>query len=117
MKAALIVVTVLAVLPLSAWSQSKPMAPPPNLPADLSQAEISKGIAGIKSRIDACAARSQVEGTVTVSVTVAGSGGVEDVKVKSSPDGALAACVVNAVKKAAFGRSLKGATFPYSFKF
>ena len=119
MKAALIAATLCAALPLLSWSQPKPkpLAPPPDLPAELSQAEISKGVAGIKSGIDACAARSQHQGTVTVSVKVTGSGAVDEVKVKSSPDGALAACVVNAVKKATFARTLKGGTFSYPFKF
>ena len=119
MKAALIAATLCAALPLLSWSQPKPkpLAPPPALPAELSQAEISKGVAGIKSRIDACAARSQAQGTVTVSVKVMGSGEVDEVKVKQTPDGSLGACVVNAMKKATFARSLKGASFPYSFKF
>ena len=117
MRTALILAMLCAALPLSAWSQSKPMAPPPNLPAELSQAEISKGVAGIKSGIDACAARSQAQGTVTVAVKVAGSGGVEEVKVKETPDGSLGACVVNAMKKATFGRTLKGGTFSHSFRF
>jgi len=117
MKAALIVATLCAALPLSAWSQLKPLAPPPALPAELSQAEISKGMARIKSKIDVCAARSQAQGTVTVAVKVTGSGVVDEVKVKQTPDSALAACVVGAVQKAAFARTQKGGTFSYPFRF
>src|SRR5688572_29155286 len=119
MKAALIVATLLVALPLSSWSQSKPkpLPPPPDLPAELSQAAISQGMARIKSGIDACAARSQHQGTVTVSVKVMGSGAVDEVKVKSSPDGALGACVARAVQKAAFARTVKGGTFTYPFRF
>jgi len=79
MKAALIVATLCAALPLSAWSQLKPLAPPPALPA--------------------------------------GSGAVDEVKVKQTPDSALAACVVGAVQKAAFARTQKGGTFSYPFRF
>jgi|SRR6187402_3205419 len=119
MKAALIAATLCAALPLASWSQSKPkpLAPPPELPAELSQAEISKGMARSKSKIDACAARSQAQGTVTVSVKVMGSGAVDEVKVKSTPDGSLGACVVRAVQGAAFGRTQKGGTFTHPFRF
>ena len=119
MKSALIAAALCAALPLSSWSQSnlKPLPPPPNLPAELSQADISRGMAGIKSRIDMCAAKSQAQGTVTVAVKVTGSGAVDDVKVKSTPDAALAVCVVKAVEKAAFARSVKGGAFSYSFRF
>jgi len=119
MKAALILATLLAVLPLSSWSQSKPkpLAPPPELPAELSQAAISSGMARIKSKIDACAAKSQAQGTVTVTVKVVGSGAVDDVKVKSTPDGSLGACVARAVQTAAFARTQKGGTFSYPFRF
>ena len=117
MKAALIVATLLAALPLSSWSQSKPLPQPPALPAELSQAEISKGMARIKPKIDACAAKSQHQGTVTVSVKVMGSGAVDEVKVKSTPDGSLGACVGAAVQKAAFARTQKGGTFSYPFRF
>ena len=117
MKAALIATMLFAALPLSAWSQSKPLAQPSAVPAELSQAAISKGMAGIKPRIDACAAKSQAQGTVSVSVKVTGSGAVDDVKVKSSPDPALAVCVAAAVQKATFAQTFKGGTFPYSFRF
>ena len=119
MKAALIVATLCAALPLSSWAQSKPkpLPPPVELPAELSQAEISKGMARIKSKIDACAARTQHQGTVTVSVKVMGSGAVDEAKVKSTPDGSLGACVVAAVKTAAFARTQKGGTISYSFRF
>ena len=117
MRAALINLTLCAALPLASWSQSKPLAPPPELPAELSQAEVSKGMARIKSRIDACAAKSQHQGTVTVSVKVMGSGAVDEVKVKSSPAPGLAVCVVAAVQKATFARTLKGGTVTHSFRF
>ena len=116
MKAALIAAILCAALPTSAWSQ-KPMAPPPELPAELSKGEQSKGMARIQSKISACAAKSQHQGTVEVVVEVMGSGGVDDVKVKSSPDPALAVCVAAAVQKAQFSRTQKGGTFSYSFRF
>ena len=119
MKAALIVATLCAALPLGAWSQSKPkpLTLPPERPAELSQAEISKGMARIKSRIDACAAKTQHQGTVTVSVKVTGSGVVDEVKAKSSPDPGLAVCVVAAVQKATFAPTQKGGAFSHSFRF
>ena len=117
MKAVLMVASLCAALPLASWSQSKPLPQPPNLPAQLSQAEIDKGMAGIMSRISACAAKSQAQGYVRVAVKVTGSGAVDEVKTKATPDAALAACVVKAVEKAAFTRSMNGATFNYSFKF
>ena len=117
MRAALIALTLCGALPMALWSQSKPLAPPPELPTELSQAEVAKGMARIKSRIDACAAKSQHQGTVTVSVKVMGSGAVDEVKVKSSPAPGLAVCVVAAVQKATFARTLKGGTVSYSFRF
>ena len=120
MKAALIAAILCAALPTSAWSQSKPskpMAPPPELPAELSKGEQSKGMARIQSKISDCAAKSQHQGTVEVSVKVTGSGGVDDVKVKSSPSPGLAVCVAAAVQKAQFSRTQKGGTFSYSFRF
>jgi TonB family protein len=119
MKAVLMAAALCAALPLTAWSQSKqkPLPPPPELPAELSQAEISKGMARIKSRIDACALKTQAQGTVTVAVKVTGSGAVDDVRVKSTPEGALGACVVKAVQNAAFARSVKGGAFSHSFRF
>ena len=116
MKASLIAMTLCAALPLSSWAL-KPLPPPVELPAELSQAEISKGMARIKPKIDACAAKSQAQGTVTVSVKVMGSGAVDDVKVKSTPDGSLGACVSRAVQTAAFARSQKGGTYSHSFRF
>lgn len=116
MKAALVFSLACAALPVSSWAQSK-LAQPAEIPAELSQAAISKGVAGIKSRIDACAAKSQAQGTVTVAVKVAGSGGVDSVKVKETPDGSLGACVVAAVQKATFARTMKGGTFSHSFRF
>ena len=119
MKSTLVAAMLCAALPLISWSQSKPkpLPPPVALPAELSQAEVSKGMARIKSKIDACAAKSQYQGTVTVSVKVMGSGAVDDVKVKSSPDGALGACVARAVQGAAFARTQKGGTVSHSFRF
>jgi TonB family protein len=119
MKPTLIALTLCAALSLPAWSQSKPkpLPPPVDLPAELSQAAINQGMARIKPKIDACAAKSQHQGTVTVSVKVMGSGGVDDVKVKSSPDGSLGACVARAVQTAAFARTQKGGTFSYPFRF
>ena len=116
MKAALIAATLAAALPLSAWPQ-KPLPPPSNMPDQLSQAELSKGMGRIKSRIDACAAKSQFQGTVTVAVKVAGSGAVDDVKVTQSPDPALAVCVAAAVQKATFTRTMKGGKLSHSFRF
>ena len=52
-----------------------------------------------------------------VSVKVMGSGAVDEVKVKSSPDGALGACVARAVQTAAFARTQKGGTLSHSFRF
>ena len=116
MKAALIAATLCAAFPLASWSQ-KPLPQPAAVPAELSQADISRGMGSIKSRIDACAAKSQAQGTVTVSVKAMGSGAVDEVKVKSSPDPALAVCVAAAVQKATFARTQKGGAFSYSFRF
>lgn len=118
MKPALIAATLLAVLPLSSRAVTfKDLPPPVQIPAELSKGEISKGMARIQPRIDACAAKTQYQGTVTVFVKVGGSGGVDDVKVRTSPEPGLGVCVANAVQKAAFGRSQKGGSFTHSFKF
>ena len=117
MKPTLIAAALLASFPLSSWAQSKPLSQPPPMPAELSQTDISRGMAGIKSGIDACASKSQHQGTVTVSVKVMGSGAVDEVKVKTSPAPGLAVCVAAAVQKAKFARTVKGGTFSHSFRF
>ena len=116
MKPTLIAATLLAVLPISALSQ-KPLPQPSAMPAELSQSDISRGMGSIKSKLDACAAKSQAQGNVTVRVKVTGSGGVDEVKVQSSPDPALAVCVAAAVQKATFARTQKGGSFSHSFRF
>ena len=61
--------------------------------------------------------QGQAQGTVTVSVKVTGSGAVDEVKVKARRTPGLAVCVAAAVQKATFARTLKGGTFPHSFRF
>ena len=118
MRPVLIAALLLAALPLPSWSVTfKDLPPPANIPAELSKGEISKGMARIQPGINNCAAKTQHQGTVTVWLKVNGSGGVDDVKVRTSPDPGLGVCVANAVQKAAFSRSQKGGSFTHSFRF
>ncbi|HVV82576.1 MAG TPA: GYF domain-containing protein [Kofleriaceae bacterium] len=94
-----------------------PPPPPSNLPEQLTKQDISDGIAKIRTRADACGAKSAAKGTVKVTVKVSGAGTVASVQVKESPDGALGSCVAAAVQKATFPKSQEGSTFTYPFKF
>jgi TonB family protein len=88
-----------------------------NLPEDLQKADISAGIAKVRSRVEGCAAKSNAKGTVKVSVKVAGNGSVSSVTVKQSPDSTLASCVQSAVTKATFTKTQHGGSFSYPFTF
>ena len=94
-----------------------PPAPVGDLADSLSKSDISTGIGKVRSKVDACAAKSTAKGTVKVSVKVSGGGTVASVTVKESPDGALGSCVAAAVQKATFTKTKEGATFSYPFKF
>ena len=94
-----------------------PSPPVGDLADSLSKSDISTGIGKVRSKVDACAAKSSAKGTVKVSVKVTGAGTVGSVTVKESPDGALGSCVAAAVQKATFTKTKEGATFSYPFKF
>ncbi len=90
-------------------------AKPPALPDSLDREAIVNGIAGARSRIDACGQQSSARGTVKVHVRVGSSGSVENVDVTSTPDPALGACVAAAVQKASFAPTQHGGAFSYPF--
>ncbi len=76
-----------------------------DLQEGLERAMISKGIADVKQRIMACGDGSTATGKVT------------SVDLDVSPDPDLGACVVAAVKKATFPKTVNGGSFSYPFIF
>ena len=64
-----------------------------------------------------CGEKSSVKGTVKIAVEVSAEGNVTGASVAETPDAALGACVVAAVKKATFPTTQNGGSFRYPFKF
>jgi TonB family protein len=83
----------------------------------LTRADISAGMAKVQSKAMGCSASSSAKGKVRVDIKVAGSGAVSGVTVLESPDPALGACVVSAVKKATFARTRTGGSFKIPYRF
>ena len=87
------------------------------LPESLDRAMISASVAAVRPRIAACADNSSAKGRVKVHVRVGSDGTVTSTSVSESPDGALAACVTEAVSHAVFPRTQNGGSFSYPFTF
>jgi TonB family protein len=87
------------------------------LPERLDRAMISRGVAPVKGRIQACGDRSSAKGIVKVSVKVTPDGRVSSATAKQSPDKALEACVVVAISRARFAATDEGGSFSYPFVF
>ena len=89
-----------------------------DLPTQLSEREIKKGMGSARSRVTLCGDKHPAKGTVKITVKVAPNGKISSVRVKSTPNSALGACVKSAVeRRAKFIETQKGRTFTYPFVF
>jgi TonB family protein len=87
------------------------------IPAELDKAMVRAGIEKVKPRVVACGERASDKGTVKVSVSVRPDGTVSNLSLVASPNPELGDCVVAAMKKAEFGKSVAGGSFVYPFVF
>jgi TonB family protein len=91
--------------------------PKGSVPDALDKAMVHAGIEKVKPKVVACGEKIAVKGTVKLAITVAPAGTISDISVSDSPDAALGDCVLAAVKRATFGKSVNGASFTYPFAF
>jgi TonB family protein len=91
--------------------------PKGTVPDALDKAMVKAGMEKVKPKVVSCGEKIAVKGTVKLAITVAPAGTISDISVESSPDAALGACVMAAVKRATFGKSVNGASFTYPFAF
>lgn len=89
---------------------------PAMAPEKLTRSEITAGVNKMRARITGCSSKGSGEVKVTVRVA-ADSGLVDQVSLKSAPNAALGACVVDAMKHAAFARGKETTVFIYPFVF
>ncbi|MDX2093560.1 MAG: TonB family protein [Kofleriaceae bacterium] len=87
------------------------------VPETLDKTMVRAGIEPVKPRVVKCGEQTKVAGTVRVSLSVSADGEVTNAALESSPDPALGRCVVEAMKRAKFGKTVNGATFTYPFAF
>jgi TonB family protein len=88
-----------------------------NIPEELDRAMVRAGVEKIKPAVVACGEKTGVKGTVKLSVSVTSEGNVKSADVAEAPDEALGSCVAAAMRKARFGKSVKGGSFTYPFVF
>jgi molybdenum cofactor biosynthesis protein B len=87
------------------------------VPETLDKTMVRAGIEPVKPRVVKCGETTKVSGTVRVSLSVSADGEVTNASLESSPDPTLGSCVVEAMKRAKFAKSVNGATFTYPFSF
>jgi outer membrane biosynthesis protein TonB len=91
--------------------------PKGEVPDALDKAMVKAGIEKVKPKVVACGEKIAAKGTVKLAITVAPEGGISAISVSEAPDAALGDCVLAAVKRATFGKSVNGASFTYPFAF
>ena len=87
------------------------------VPDSLDKTMVRAGIENVKPAVIACGEKHAAKGTVKLAITVAPEGNVTDISVADTPDAALGDCVLAAVKRASFGKSVNGASFTFPFAF
>jgi outer membrane biosynthesis protein TonB len=87
------------------------------LPAELDKSMVRAGIEKVKARVVACGEKASDKGMVKVAVSVRPDGSVSEASIVAAPSPALGDCVIAAMKKAAFGKSVGGGSFTYPFSF
>jgi hypothetical protein len=83
---------------------------------ELDRSMISAGVASVKAAVRSCG-DATTKGVVKVTVEVADTGIVRNVRVLSTPDAKLGQCVAGAVQQAVFARTVNGGSFSYPFVF
>jgi TonB family protein len=91
--------------------------PKNEVPDALDKSMVIAGIEKVKPKVIACGEKIAAKGTVKLAITVAPGGNVSDISVSEAPDPALGQCVLAAVKRASFGKSVNGASFTFPFAF
>jgi hypothetical protein len=84
---------------------------------ELSRADISAGIAKVKSQVMLCEQHARAGGKLTARVQVAPDGTVGSVTITKTPNDAVTRCVLPVLSGAKFAKSTKGSTFSYPFVF
>jgi TonB family protein len=87
------------------------------IPDGLDRAMVKAGVETVKPKIVTCGEQNGAKGTVRLAVTVDDAGRVTSASVIETPDTALGECVVGAMRKAKFGKSVNGGEFNYPFVF
>jgi molybdopterin biosynthesis enzyme MoaB len=91
--------------------------PKGTVPDSLDKAMVKAGIEKVKPKVVACGEKIAAKGIVKLAITVAPEGNISDISVADAPDAALGDCVLAAVKRATFAKSVNGASFTYPFAF
>jgi TonB family protein len=91
--------------------------PKNEVPDSLDKSMVKAGIEKVKPKVVACGEKIAAKGMVKLAITVGPEGNISDISVSESPDPALGECVLAAVKRASFGKSVNGASFTYPFAF
>src|SRR5436853_4240501 len=90
------------------------------VPETLSQEQIDAGMAKVRPRADACAAKGgQYKGRMVIAVKVGPSGEVQSASVaQSAPtNAAVGSCIAGATRSTSFAASKNGTSFQYPFQF
>ena len=100
------------------WEPRAPSARPATaMPGELDRGMVMAGMDKMKPVVIRCGEKWSATGTVKLSVQVDGDGHVTDVSVLATPDAGLGNCVMAAIRKATFGKSVNGGSFKYPFAF
>ncbi len=86
-------------------------------PVELDKTMVRAGTAIVKPRIVKCGEKHPAKGTVKIAVKVSPDGVVTSAEVTDAPDGALGACVADAMTSAKFGETVQGGAFTVPFVF
>jgi hypothetical protein len=80
-------------------------------------ATVAIGIRSVKGQVSGCGSRARVKGTVKLRLSVLPDGRVASATIATTPDQALGACLVAALRSAVFPESDLGGSFTYPFEF
>lgn len=116
MKTSVLLATGVLMTTATAFAQAPP-AEAPSSGTTIDRANISAGIAKIRSKIAACGDQHPAQGTVKTKVKVAPSGSVQSVQITATPEAGLGDCVAAVMKRAVFGKTDRGGSFAYPFVF
>lgn len=89
----------------------------PRKPQGLTRADISAGIAKVKSKVEACGRPPSPGGKLVAKLTVRPNGSVDTVQITTTPSDALSTCVQLVLERAKFAETKTGGAFSYPFVF